>query len=136
MGQRSGGQANDSVARLVQPCGGVVPGQEGGHQTEATANLGHNVACGQVGQVGRGEEKEGQDEDKEHGRQGHGRAQGRDPEDEGEDSPREEEDTQGVVERVVGGRGVAGHDAEAGDQDRRVGEPERAIGTVEIKKLK
>lgn len=86
-----------------------------------------------MGQVGRGEKEEGQDKDKEHGRQSHGRAQGRDPEDEGEDPPREEEDAQGVVERVVGGRCVAGHDAEAGDQDRSVSEPERAIGTVQEK---
>lgn len=128
VGQRSSGQTNDRIGGLEQTGGGVVPGEEGGHQTQSTTNPGHNVASGQMSQVGRGQEEEGQDEDKEHGRQAHGRAQGRDPQDEGEDAPREQKDAQGVIEGVIRSVGVAGHDAESGDQDRGVGEPERTIG--------
>lgn len=120
MGQAAGRETNKSAGRVVQARSSIVPSQKGSDQTQSTTDPGNNVSGGQVGQVSGGEEEEGEDEDEEHGGHGDGGTEGSDPHDEGENSPGEEEDSEGVVQGVVRGVCVGGDDAETRDKNHCV----------------
>ena len=127
-GQGTGGETNDGVHGLEETRSSVVPGQQRGNDTETTSDLGHNVTSGQVTQVTRGQEAEGQGQDEEHGRQRHRGSQGRDPEHEGEDGPADQEDAECVIQGVIRGTSVTGNNTESWDQDRGVCQPEGTVG--------
>jgi len=133
--QVTSGQLNDSTHRLEQTRGRIVPGQQGSDHSQTTTNTCDHVTSGQMSQVSRGQEAEGNGQDEEHGRQCHRRSQRCDPEHEREDGPANQEDAQSVVQSVIRRACVTGHDPEARDQDSGVCQPERAVGAVEKCKM-
>jgi len=117
MTQGSNRQLNEGRTRNIQPGSSIVPRQQRCNNYQTTTNTGGIVSSLQVCQMTRGQEEESQCQDKEHGGEGNGGTEGGDPEDEGEDTPGNEEDSEGVVEglRVDCCAFVGGDDAEAWD---------------------
>jgi len=126
--QGTNGKADKGVVGRVKTSGGVPPGQECGDDPESSTDLGRDVACIQMCQVTGSQEHEGQSQREEHATQTSRRAESRDPKDEGEDGPADQEDAERIVELMgVCCVSVAGDDSEARDQDGSVRQPEGTI---------
>lgn len=115
----------------------IVPSQDSGNNTQGTTNLGGNVTSSQMSQVTGSQEQEGQGQEKEHGGQGNVGAKGGDPKNEGENTPRDQKDSKGVIQsmNVNTSLEVTGNDTESGNQDGSIRQPEGTIGAIEKAKL-
>lgn len=119
MTQRSNRQPNECRRRDIQPGSSVIPRQQSRDNSQSTTNTGRVVSSLQMCQMTSGQEEECQRQDKEHGREGNSGTESGDPHDKGEETPGDEEDSEGIVEgvRVDCCAFVGGDDAEAWDKD-------------------
>lgn len=128
-GGKGGGGGQGSVPGVSDTSEGVVPGQEGGQETEAAARVlqrrrGAGVAVG-LGELRAREHEEGQVQGEEQEEEHDGGPQRAEQQDEREDEParQEEAEHRGLVARVR----VRIQRVEAGREEDGVREPETAV---------